>query len=314
MNFFLDNKLIKQFSSSEDPDKNVALLKKCATLAGINDKPIRFVLEWPSFLEYIGFGSIFEKYPKVHEQDKIFSSVLEILKLDSDKEVILYLYDQIFVECLTQIKKMPQIHPQVLIDQIDVKRSQNLFSGIEDPFESLLAHFEMKLTATPYDAIHDLILNLAWDRACVYLGTIFDHTTLNIRNGLQILKECLIESYRHIMLQGKTSPSFLRLSEALFTYHMKEENLESHTEKEWQILCKGVETLQSRENFPDASYIDLGIDVEGQAERKLTVFTLEPLEKAEARIELAKLMIKKIKAEDPEWNFVLHPFEIISLA
>lgn len=313
MNFFLDNKLVKQLASSEDPAKNAALVQSCATMAGINDNSFRFVLEWPSFLEYLGFGSIFENYPKDEKQEKIFSSVIEALQLDPDKEVIHYLYDQIFVECLTQIKKLPQVNPTILIDQIYAKRAQCLYPGIEDPFEPILYHYERKLTSTPYEAIHDLTLNLAWDRVCVYLIGVFDHTALHTRNGLQILKECLIESFIHIKLQGKTSPGFIRLVEALFAFHMKEENLENHTEKEWQVLCKGVETLQSREKFPDASYIDLGIGLEGQTEKKFHVFTLESLDKAEARLALANLMIEKIKREDPEWKFSLHPFEVTSL-
>lgn len=315
MNFYLDNQLIRKMSSSEDQVKNTTLLNIYAKAIDpyFKSGKFQFILEWPSFLEYLGFGSMLENYPKIDPQNKIFSSVIEVLKMDSDKEVIHYLYDQIFVESLTQIKKLPQLHPQLLINQIQNKRKKPLFLGIEDPFGLALNTYEKKLSETPYEAIHDLTLYLAWERVCIFLGAIFDNTTLTTKNGLEILKDCLIESYRHIKLQGKTSPSFIRLVEALFAFHMKEENLQVHTENEWQVFCKGVETLHPGEEFPNASYIDLGIAQEGQTIQKIPVLTMESDEKAKARIDLANQMIATLKKQDPEWHFFLHPFEIFSI-
>jgi hypothetical protein len=310
MNFYLDIKFIRKLVAVDNPAKNTALLlKTCADLA--NGRPIQFVLEWPSLLEYLGFGSLFETDPKVDGQNKIFSTAVEVLKLDSDREVIHYLYDQIFVECLTQIKKLPQIHPKILIDQIHLKRANPLFSEIEDPFFEALDSYEQKLSKTPYEAIHDLTLNLAWDRVCVYLGAIFDHATLKNQNGLVILKECLIESFTHIKLQGKTSPSFIRLVEALFAFYMKEENLNTHTENEWHVLCKGVETLHSRDYLPDATYIDSGIAIQGQVKQTLPVLTVEPLDRVKARLALVDLIMTKLKQTDPDWKFFLQPFEVL---
>lgn len=317
MNLYLDNQLIRKFASIEDQAKNTALLNACLKAKNVSleqvQVQIQFVLEWPSLLEYLGFGSILENDPKIDAQNKMLSSLIEILKLDSEQEVLFYLYDQIFVECLTQIKKLPEVHPRILIDQIQRKQAKPLFSGILDPFELALNCYEKKLTEAPHEAIHDLTLNLAWDRVCIFLGTIFDETTLKTENGLKILKDCLIESYRHLKLEGKTSPSFIRLAEALFAFYMKEENLDTHNDEEWEVLCKSVETLQSRESLSNVSYIDSGVAIMGQMEKKLSVLTLEPDHQVKARLALANQMMTKLKREDPNWCFYLHPYEIFNV-
>jgi hypothetical protein len=272
-------------------------------------------LEWSLLLEYLDLSLLFDPFPKLDGQNKIFSSVIEVLsqslKLDSNKDVIVYLYDQIFVECLTQVKALPQVNFQILIDQIQFIRANPLFPHDEDPFASALYSYEKRLTENPYETIHDLTLYLAWDRVCVYLGTIFDDTTLKICNGLEILKECLIESFWHITEQGRTTPSLFRLVEALFAYEMKEENLQHHSEKEWQALCQGATTLQSRDELTDVSYLDSGVSVGGQVEKNLqTVFTLESVDKVKTRMALIEYIGAKLKKEAPDCQFVLSSFEI----
>lgn len=311
MKIYPDNKLLKKLKSLVDKKEITFFFNEYVKKKFPQDSnPLQFVLEWPLLLEYLDLDQLFDPFPKLDSQNKIFSSVIEVLKLDSDKDVIVYLYDQIFVECLTQIKTLPQVNFQTLIDKIHFARANPLFSH-DDPFASTLDSYEKRLTENPYDTIHDLTLYLAWDRVCVYLGTIFDETTLKISHGLEILKECLIESFWHITEQGRTTPSLFRLVEALFAYEMKEENLQCHSDKEWQVLCQGAVTLQSRDDLTNVSYLDSGVSAGGQSEKSLqTVFTLESVEKVKARMALISYIGAKLKKEAPDFQFVLSPFEI----
>lgn len=312
MKIYPDNKLIKKLKSLVDKKEITFFFNEYVKKKFPHDgKPLQFMLEWPLLLEYLDLSLLFDPFPKLDVQNKIFSSVIEVLKLDSDKDVIVYLYDQIFVECLTQVKALPQVNFQTLIDQIHFAWANPLFPQDEDPFAAALDSYEKRLTENPYDTIHDLILYLAWDRVCVYLGTIFDDTTLKISNGLEILKECLIESFWHITEQGRTTPSLFRLVEALFAYEMKEENFQCHSEREWQVLCQGAVTLQSHDDLINVSYLDSGVSAGGQAEKSLlTVFTLESVDKVKARMALIDYIGAKLKKEAPDYQFALSPFEI----
>ncbi|HEV8052043.1 MAG TPA: hypothetical protein VGP47_06085 [Parachlamydiaceae bacterium] len=312
MNMYVDNKLIRKLLSAIDIEDRDSLLNECIKIIEIPEEgSLDFVLDWSSLLEYLGFGSLFQTLPVLNKDNKIFASVIEVLKLDSEKEVIVYLYDQIFVECLTQVKGLQQILPNILLQQIRHMQANPLFSCAKDPFSSSLKMFEKKLAGKPEDTIHDLVLYLAWDRVCVYLAAIFDETSLEIRNGLNILKECLIESFQHITKQGRSKPGFFRLLEALYAYQMKQENLDNYTETEWQILCESVATLQSREFLADACYIK--VKFTGNDYPLLKVLTIEPSERASARISFADYMNRKLKSEVSGWDFDLQPYEIMCL-
>lgn len=312
MNVYLDNKLIRKFLSVTTKEERDALLNDCVKpLAIPEDQFLDFFMDWSALLEYLGLGSLFENFQVLDKENKIFASVIEVLKLDSDKEVIIYLYDQIFVECLTHVKALQQIHPSVLLDKIRHMQANPLFSSARDPFAANLKLYEKKLSGNPGDTIHDLVLYLAWDRVCVYLAAIFDETSLKIQNGLEILKECLIESFEHITKEGRTKPGFFRLLEALYAYQMKEESLQNYTEEEWKILCESVSTLQSRDYLPDACYIK--VKFTGNDHSQLKVLALEPMEKVKKRISFADHMNKKLKQDVPTWQFDLQSYEIICL-
>lgn len=309
----IDTKLIQKLVYEEDAAKRQAFLDDCRqALLFKGESSVQLVLGWPSLLDYLDFRSLFDSFQKFDAQNKLFSTVVEVLKLEAEKEVIIYLYDQLFVECLTQIKTLPIIDPQVLLNKIDMKRRRSLFYQTTDPFSFALQTYEKRLVENPRETLHDLILYLAWDRMCVYLATIFDHPTLQIGNGLVILRACLIESFQHITRQGQTAPSFFRLLEALYAFQMKEENLQSYSDLEWEILCRSSIALQPREALADACYLDTasgqGANSDGSS---VTVLTLEKAEKVRAFLSLADDMSGKLTGEIADWSFTFSPYEIV---
>lgn len=315
MKAFLDNRLIQRMLADEaESGKNTLL--EIGRHAGIlaNEQNLEIVFGWPSLLEYLDLGSLFETFPKFDKQNPLFAFITSSLSLDSEQDFLFRLYDQVFVECLTQVKALPQIHPTFLLDHMQKKRHSSLFSRSLD-------HYEKILTEDPANTLHHLILYLAWDRVCVYLALVFEHIypDLKSRKGIELLKECLLESFQHITEQGRSAPGFFRLLEALYAYRMREENIQTHTDAEWLVLCQSSRALRPRENIPDVFYMDAAVVDErklkslNKAREPLRVFTLDSVDKVKATLSLADYMIEKLKIEVPDWPYVLCPIEIICL-
>ena len=90
MKSYIDTRLIRKFITVQDLNERESLLKACYRALEIDDKALEFVLMWPSLLEYLGFGFLFENTPKLDSKNKIFTSVVDALLLNSDKEVVTY--------------------------------------------------------------------------------------------------------------------------------------------------------------------------------------------------------------------------------
>jgi hypothetical protein len=314
MKIYPDDKLIKKISNSTLEERH-SIINTCWNAFCHEDgSHLQFLLGWPALLEYLDFEPVFENFPKLNKQNKIFSAVIEVLKMDSDKEVVVYLYDQIFVECLREVKMLKQVDPKVLLDQIRFKHDYSLFQGYEDPFSRTITYYERRLIQEPQNIIHDLILYLAWDRACIYLAALFNEISLQLKNGLEILRECLIESFQHITENGKTIPSLFRFVESLYAYMMKEENFQKYTESEWEILCKSPIALPSTDDLPHASYIDAGLSYGKQLDPFILKFlTFEDAEIIKARLTISEFTLSRLQKEIQGWQYVLRPCEIACL-
>ena len=299
-----------------------AFLEACINAGILADhQQIQVIFGWPSLLEYLDLGPLFEKFLKFDDQNKLFAFITSTLALDSDKDLLITLYDRVFVECLTHVKALPQIHSTFLINQIQKKRHSPSFSHVNHLFSLSLDRYEKSLVENPSHAMHDLILYLAWDRVCINLAIVFEHVSpnQNVRNGLEVLKECLIESFQHITSHGRTAPGFFRLIESLYAYQMREENLQAYTDSEWLTLCQSSFALKSRDGLIDVFYIDAAVvdDQEfkssGQEGDLLRVFTFDSLDNVKACLSLAHYMIEKLKAEGSGWRYILRPVEIVCL-
>jgi hypothetical protein len=249
-------------------------------------------------LEYLELGTLLEDILPFDETNPFFQATVATLCQNVEKEVLHHIYDHLFIEILKQIKALPQINANFLLHVIKKKEDANL------------ASYEAALIENPSHAMHDLILYLAWDRMCVWMARLFNHQSTNptFIRGLDVLKECLIESYQHIKEQGRTSPGIYRMLEALFFYEMREENLQKHSPDEWAMLTQSFPILKGENELVDFFYIDDLISSEGTS-----YLTLDSPDKVKARFTLAEYLINKIKEATPTWNYVLHPKEITHL-
>ncbi|MBS0628399.1 MAG: hypothetical protein JSS09_09335 [Verrucomicrobia bacterium] len=295
MKAFIDHQLLKNINEKH-------FIESCRNKIIISsDEQIEVLLDWFSLLEYIDLGSLLTTFPNFDEKNIIFTCLTSSANLS--KDVVIRLFDQIFIQCLTQVKDLPEINPSFLLQKIKQKQRTPLFF-------SSLNRYEELLTKDPSHTIHDLILYLAFDRVCVCIAFLFEQISSQV-DRLETLKECLIESFQHIKQDGKTSPGFFRFIEALYAYLMREEKLQSYLDSEWNILCQISTALQPREALLDLFYIDSAI-IKNQEEEKNTVkaFTLESKNSVTSKINFSLYMIKKLQLEVPGWNYIFSPSEI----
>lgn len=302
MKNYIDNRLLRQILSNGQEE----------FLKSLNSpEPIVIDFGWVSLFEYLDLGDIFKELPKFDEKDPFFSLSISTLNQGLDKEILIRLYDELFIQNLTVVKAMPQIQQIFLLEKIREKR----IAHPQPLFDKALDYYEKYLTKDPYNAIHGLILYFAWDRLCVQLAIIFEHVYADAKalQGLPVLKECLLESFQHITSKGEASPSFFRLIEALFAYQLREENLDTHSEIAWATLCKSSTVLRSRDELPDVFYVDYALaDSKKESQEKIRVFTGEPQEQITIAQALARHMIETLKKEIPDWRYDLSDAEVIS--
>ena len=293
MKTLIDYKLIEKIVVDKDAKNVVSLLEGSSEV----------VLGWPSFLECLGMRSILDKFPEFDEQNKVFELTKEILATIPEQDLVIRLYDQIFVECLTQVKVVLDVDPTFFLDQIQKKKARF-------PFPQAFDTYEKGFVEKPYETMHDLTFYLGWDRVCIYLATLFDGGF----SGFQVFKECLVESFQHITRQGKTAPGFFRLIEALYAYYLREENMQMHEDVEWLTLSKGSVALQPRSELISNPYIDSFLTTlreEGTAIGR--VLTMDSMDKVKLTLDLSRCIIEKLKKEGIGWEYQIAPIEILCL-
>ncbi len=210
-------------------------------------------LNWPSLLELLGLGAIYLSLPVFDPTNPLFEATVSTLSLHGEREVVHHVYDHLFAECLRQIQTLPQLNAPSLIQAIEKVHQQS-----ESPLSAALGTYETAFKEKPADTMHDLILYLAWDRMCIWMGRLFDHqlSHANFIQALEYLKECLIESYLHISQDGRTIPGIYRMIEALFFFEMREENLQKHSASDWDLLSKSFPALSSQDELIDDYHLD----------------------------------------------------------
>lgn len=277
------------------------------------DPTNQVILKWPTLLKYLNLdvGALFTTLP-FEESQPLFQTALATLVNHEKKEDLFELYDLLFAEILTGVKNLPQLQPQVLLHAL-------MESKIKPSFEMTLHSYEKALREDASKTLHDLILYLGWEHMCVCLSRLLDYQSQDPQfiAALQILKECLIESYQHIMHQGRTTPSIYRLFEALFFYEMREERIDTHLAEEWTILSQSFPLIKDQHSPADCFYIDDAV-VSVDLPKEITEFsdcyaTLDSQVQIDARFAFALCLMNKIKKEVPNWNYMLQKPQIISL-
>lgn len=309
MKIVIDNKIVNVFF--DNPSKIVKNV-----IISNPDNYIHF--GWASLLEYLRLGSLFSALPMFGQGYALYEATLTVLYENEEKDVLFYMYDRLFTEILNQIKALPQINVSFILNAIKIQREKPSFLEAEKVISPILEVYEAAFLDKPYDTMHDLILYLAWDRMCVYTSRLFNHQTADSKftKGIEVLKECLIESYQHISKQEHTRPSLFRLLEALFFYHMREENLQKHTAVEWAVLSQGFSALKEQNELADNFYIDDVITEDTlkiEEEYSTCYLTLDSPESVNSRIALAQCMLNKLQIDGLQWKYVLKPQKIIYL-
>lgn len=305
MKISVDNQIVKFFSA--DAEK---VLKSPLGVDGEN----YLSFSWPSLLEYLELGGVLSRLPPFDKSQILFTATVAALCEVENPEDLFYIYDSLFTEMLKQIKALPEIDPDFLLQKIEEKKNKLSFWEMEKILAPALAVQEKALKENTAQAMHDLILYLAWDRMCICMGRLFDHQSSHplFLQNLKKLKWCLIESYQHIASQGRTCPSFYRLIEALFYYQMREEHLQLHPESGWELLTQSFPALKNPNELIDFFYIDHAVVSDSQEkEGEFCHLTLDPPEMVQCRLALANYMINQLKEEIPQWKYNLRPGNII---
>lgn len=310
MEFIIDNLLVKDLL--KDP-ANLSKYKNIVTGDG------RIVFRWPSLLEYLGIGKLFSELPSFEEGSPLFEACLSALSSHDSQEMIFYIYDNLFAENLRHIQALPQINPQFLLQAIKEKRKSTHSLEAGKLLDASLVTYEQAFIEIPSQVMHDLVLYLAWDRMCAWMGTLFNFQSADMKliKALSVLKECLAESYRHIFEQGRTRPGIYRMLESLVFYQMREENIQKHTDEEWMILSQSFPALKEKNELADFFYIDdavvFGSKQTGEEQHTKCYATLDSVDKVSARLALAQCLMRQLKQDATGWDFIIRPQEMIYL-
>lgn len=310
MKILLDNQSIYFFQA--DP---ALFFKKIQAVTA----EAQFCLRWPSLFVYLGQDSLLSSLPPFELGTPLFEATVAALEGGVEKEDCLAIYDRLFAECLYQIKALPQMKASFFLQAIQQKRREgDVFHEWKQNLKTALDPFEKAFQEKPADTLHDLILYLAWDRMCVWMANLFQFpsTQSGFSAGIQIFKECLIESYQHITQQGKTKPGIYRMLEALFYFQMREEHLQKPTFAEWTLLSQSFPALQSADSWSDSFFIDDAWILEGSVEGKETslfYLTAKEPQIVEKRLELAQYFSCQLKKEFPDWKYILEFKKPLSL-
>jgi len=250
-------------------------------------------LRWGSLLKYLNLQDMFSSLPVFDQSHPLFEATVHVLSTYRYQGEVEYVFDSLFAENLTNVKSLKEIDQNFLLKAMARSKlhpSPIMQKKIEDSFKPFIA----SLTQDPYQTLHSLILYLAWDRMCLCIKNLFDFQSADpsFKSGINILKECLLESYLHITREGRCALSLSRLLEALLYFHVREENISSHNDHDWNVLSKGLSLFPSQDGFiANMFYID---DV-FSAENGLDLYvTTDVPEVVEDRFKVAKCLISKI--------------------
>src|SRR5689334_11442972 len=106
MRIIVDNQIVKMFE-----DKGSKIMEN----PFLSNPNHQVSFRWPSFLQYLGLGSLLSQLPTFDQTHPLFKACVATLCANDENEVIFYVYDQIFAEILNQIKSLPQIHADFLL-------------------------------------------------------------------------------------------------------------------------------------------------------------------------------------------------------
>lgn len=256
---------------------------------------------WAAFLNFLGLSPAFEGMAPFTAETPLFSVAIQALNQQVPQDFLIRVYDQIFVDCLTQVKALPFVNAAFLLERLDDVLHER--SSGNSWIAQWALRYKERLTSETSNALHDLTLFLAWDRMCVRCASLFDFHHQDFLPGeLTVFKDCLIESFQHIWAQKRTTPSFYRLMEALYSFYMRDEKLQDYPEDIWQTLCQAATTLKSRDNPYDISYLDNAFSIAEKAPgEEAFALTLASPEKVRASLKFASYVLSAESLSAASW-------------
>lgn len=311
MRYFVETRLLKL---------NMPNLKLYLTQLKNKGNKLQLNYYWPTLFGLLEMENLFENFFTLEEDNPLFKAIITALNNPLNADLLMRLYDQIFVECLTHVKNMPQINDLSLIKKIKEHKHLETMQQFNELTAPLFDYYTNYLTHHRCEAMHNLILFLAWDRVCVNLAIIFEHdpSSTSIREGLNLLKACVLESFQHITSQKKSAPSFFRLLETLYADAMRQENLDHHTEAGWKILCQGAALLKPREQLADLFFIDGAIkEVSAQEsleQDSLSFISSRSNEEIEAGVNLANYLNLEVKNWMKDWPYLVKKVDVFPVS
>lgn len=280
----------------------------------IGSQSVQPALDWPTFLEAVDLGTLLLTFPPFDASNGLYNFLISSSAAEATPDLLMRIFDQIFVECLTLVKALPQVDQTFLLEQIHNSKRDG------SPLQEELDHYTLKLIEQPYDTMHDLTLYLGWDRVTTYLAVIFEAIPVEPRfhQVLEVLKECLLESFQHITGKGRTRPSFYRLVEALYALEMRPDRLDNHSEEEWDVLARGSRALQPRGELTDVAYVDQAmrdtrVHLFGENSNLVRVVTTESAEVVIAGLDLAHNVVGRLKQDRVDWHYAIGACEVVCL-
>lgn len=258
-----------------------------------------FLFNWSSFFGVLEIKMVFEDFSFCEREDPLFQATISSLLEIQKEEDLFYLYDSLFSSCLQKIYSLPWLQAEALfLKMVEQKQKKKGFWQ-----EKLLDCYENYFLQEGLKKIHqDLVLSLTWDRFCLLSSQLFDFPSKEplVLQNLARFKDCLIDSYHHIVGQKKSRPSFFRLVNALFYYEVREERIDLHSAFEWQLLTQSFPLLLLDHEISSCSYVDFWVNQEKKIE-EVKILTVDSLEIVQAKKALSSWFSQKIGA-DATWE------------
>jgi hypothetical protein len=283
MKIYLDNLSIQKFKNHEIQD-----------VAFSNTDDVFFTLA--NLMGFLDLKYIFDAIAKFDNQNELFQFIVSKAAEDQDPNFLMDLYDQLFAQVLTDVKNLKEVNASFLLQSLSEHENHCI-----PIYSKAITYFKQILSDVPKQAIHDLTLYLAFDRMTIAVAELFEQQQCKI-GSLRIFRNCIIESFQHITKNSKVTLGFFRLMEALYAFDMRNENLDTYSEGDFETLCKSSKVLSDRDRICFIPYVDIAL-MHMSEEKEITCLTTDSEEKVELTLVFADFMINKLYQEGIGWEY-----------
>lgn len=323
LNIHLDNFVIRELCKN---DLSNELWDSLLDLSNqnnipIENKPVRILSDWMLFLEFIGLGSILQKYQVVIQNEtlKFFNELLnnKNLTIDTFKPLVDHLYDISYIDCeqFLETKKT----------SLRKKANEQLkFSN------GLGAKLILPITFDPYlevindessTELIDLHLHLSWHRMFQYINIILSNRNPLIEStARRNLYKQLLQFYYYTIKQHSTVLNFYRLINSAYFHESQHSDYIDHIKSGNDIIKIESHKIKSYEDLVDCTYLDYGIfgNIELQHnnvfQSPVKIFTTDSPEQVFTRLQFSRTYAESLFNGVDNWDLkILYQNEIVCI-